>query len=599
MKKIFLKNKKGFTLIESLLAISVFSLLVMTFVGAMIYGQESERTAGERARATFLAEEGLEAVRNIRDANFATIVNSPTTYGLAVSGNVWTFSGTQDVMNGYFTRKITISDLSPVDFNAKRVISEVTWQQTPQRTGTITLSENISRWQSLHRGGMLVYGNGGTTVDTISYKILNPDTGVWSAQANAADVDGTSTNRALRSVKIFSSRIRNERIIISKHIDTGPNPDAQYIYAQVYNGATGTWGNVQLLSNWTNNSYTDVQNFDGTYLDNGDFMVTYSNNSTTPQFRIWNGSNWSGQMAMRVSGGIPNYIVAKNRPNTNEVMVAVFDQGSDTNTQYYDGSGYATTDWTAHTEHSALAPLATKRFVDFDWSQNSATRGALVYSDSSTDRALNIKIWAANGSGGGAWSATANTGNQGGTSTRLGAMAVQGRKGSDEFIACNNNTDNDILCYESNFTPTWSNPSNQTLETGTDTGIQRTFDIAFELLDGNEAIAVYSNASTTPRLKKYDPSGNSWDSSSTALSGLTSALETVRIIPNSDMNDAMILLGDTGTPQRVYSTVWDGTNNTTYSTPVSLTLINQSNNGSADENYWFDFAWDEFDFTNT
>src|SRR3989339_1628826 len=101
-----LQAQQGFSLVEVILSTAVFVLLVTALVGAYLYGQESTALAGNRARATMLAEEGLEAARNIRDANFSNL--SDGTHGLVISGNQWTLSGSSDVTD-IFTRSISIS----------------------------------------------------------------------------------------------------------------------------------------------------------------------------------------------------------------------------------------------------------------------------------------------------------------------------------------------------------------------------------------------------------------------------------------------------------------------------------------------------------
>jgi Tfp pilus assembly protein PilV len=121
---------KGFLLIEVLLATTVFALLTTAFVGAFLYGQESAMLAGNRNRAALLAEEGLEAARNIRDSGFSNLAIG--TYGLAVTSNQWNLSGASDT-NGIFTRQIIISS---IDINRKNVVSTVNWQNATGCTGT-------------------------------------------------------------------------------------------------------------------------------------------------------------------------------------------------------------------------------------------------------------------------------------------------------------------------------------------------------------------------------------------------------------------------------------------------------------------------------
>lgn len=135
------KGQSGFSLVEVLLSVSVFGLIVTALVGGFIYGQQSTALSGARSRATILADEGLEAVRNIRDENFSNLTDG--THGLAISDNKWTLSGTSDVTD-IFTRAITIS---PVDANRKQVFSTVTWPQTPSENGSVVLSTYLTQWK--------------------------------------------------------------------------------------------------------------------------------------------------------------------------------------------------------------------------------------------------------------------------------------------------------------------------------------------------------------------------------------------------------------------------------------------------------------------
>jgi hypothetical protein len=90
-----------------------------------------------------LAEEGLEAVRNIRDHDFSNLTDG--TYGLAVSNNQWSFSGSEDITD-IFTRQIIIST---IDSDTKQARAIVSWQQNQQRTGTAELVTYFSNWADI------------------------------------------------------------------------------------------------------------------------------------------------------------------------------------------------------------------------------------------------------------------------------------------------------------------------------------------------------------------------------------------------------------------------------------------------------------------
>ena len=131
---------RGFSIIEVILATALFVLIAIALTNILIYGEQSSASAGTRARAVFLAEEGLEAVRNIKDTSFSNLANG--NYGLAVSGSKWIFSGTSDT-TGIFTRIINIAT---VDSSRKTVTCTVTWQQTPQGTGSVVLTTRLTNW---------------------------------------------------------------------------------------------------------------------------------------------------------------------------------------------------------------------------------------------------------------------------------------------------------------------------------------------------------------------------------------------------------------------------------------------------------------------
>jgi hypothetical protein len=136
-----IKRRPGFSLVEGLLSAVVLGLIVTTMVGAFVYGRESARLAGARSRGSFVADEGIEAVRNIRDAAFSNL--SAGAHGLAISGGQWIFSGSADAVD-IFSRSLTIA---AVDSRRKSFNVGVIWVQNPQRTGTITADGRLTDWR--------------------------------------------------------------------------------------------------------------------------------------------------------------------------------------------------------------------------------------------------------------------------------------------------------------------------------------------------------------------------------------------------------------------------------------------------------------------
>ncbi len=61
------KLKKGFTLVETLVALSIFIISVVGIMTVLATGLTNITNAKNKMIATFLAQEGIEYVRNVRD----------------------------------------------------------------------------------------------------------------------------------------------------------------------------------------------------------------------------------------------------------------------------------------------------------------------------------------------------------------------------------------------------------------------------------------------------------------------------------------------------------------------------------------------------
>lgn len=86
-------NNKGFTIVESLVAISILVLVIIGVTGAIQKGIYSYTFSKDQIIAFYLAQEGFEQIRNLRDenglrnqhwlANIAEEANDPCYFGSA------------------------------------------------------------------------------------------------------------------------------------------------------------------------------------------------------------------------------------------------------------------------------------------------------------------------------------------------------------------------------------------------------------------------------------------------------------------------------------------------------------------------------------
>jgi Tfp pilus assembly protein PilV len=143
MKKVDLhsNNKPGFSSVEVLLAIALFSMVVLSLSGALVFSVQGNADANLQSKAVFLAEEALEATRLIRGNSLTNL--SDGDYGLAIAGSTWTFSGTTDTIDEY-TRQVSVST---VNASTKLVEATVDWSSSLGQARTVTLSMYLTDWQ--------------------------------------------------------------------------------------------------------------------------------------------------------------------------------------------------------------------------------------------------------------------------------------------------------------------------------------------------------------------------------------------------------------------------------------------------------------------
>lgn len=143
-------HEKGQSLIELLIAIAIFVIVVSSFAFFLLDSYAGGRLAEEITVADFLAEEGMEAVRSIRDDSWDSLIAGD--HGLAISANTWILQGSQEDLSDQFNkglRKITIED---IDSERKKITSRITWEFTPDRAQEVCLVTYLTNWQKLSSG---------------------------------------------------------------------------------------------------------------------------------------------------------------------------------------------------------------------------------------------------------------------------------------------------------------------------------------------------------------------------------------------------------------------------------------------------------------
>jgi hypothetical protein len=147
--------KKGYSIIEVLLAGSILALAVSGIVASMIIAQRNNQSSIAQSQALIMAQEGIIALKSIRDRDYIALVNtnditsnpSGEEFGLSLSDGEWNLitspTESQDRLdNPLRMRRVRIeSDLIP---DAKLVTVTVTYQINPEGdTEEVKLSETL------------------------------------------------------------------------------------------------------------------------------------------------------------------------------------------------------------------------------------------------------------------------------------------------------------------------------------------------------------------------------------------------------------------------------------------------------------------------
>jgi len=160
----------------------------------------------------------------------------------------------------------------------------------------------------------------------------------------------------------------------------------------------------------------------------------------------------------------------------------------------------------------------------------------------------------------------------------------------NEFLACNKDgaSSPTIVCRQLTFsgtTATWVTPINPIVAPSTDTGIQASFGLNYEIGSSAQALITYGDNTNIPKYKLFNPLTSTISASATIINTapytLGSPIRTVREIVEPIGGSIMTIFTDNNLD--LYSTVWNG----------SFSSITQhGQNGSVNTDYWYDFVWD-------
>lgn len=145
-----IKNTKGIGLVEILIVTAVLGVGFLAVISFLIYSRGVTFQVARTTEATTIAEEGIEAVRSMRDEDWGNNIVpliSGNTYYPVVSGvnpdDKWTLTtAPQPLIDNLYTRTVVVEnvgrdgsdDIDPSgggnpDSNTKKVTVTVTWTE--------------------------------------------------------------------------------------------------------------------------------------------------------------------------------------------------------------------------------------------------------------------------------------------------------------------------------------------------------------------------------------------------------------------------------------------------------------------------------------
>jgi Tfp pilus assembly protein PilV len=136
---------KGQSLLELIVAIGIFSLVITGLTFFIFDSYLANRLSYDLTKADFLAEEGVEAVRSIRDNNFSDLTTG--THSLAISGGHWIFQGIEENLSSQLNGGKRVVSIEDIDSNRKKITSTVSWKFTENRPEEIKLVSYLTNWQ--------------------------------------------------------------------------------------------------------------------------------------------------------------------------------------------------------------------------------------------------------------------------------------------------------------------------------------------------------------------------------------------------------------------------------------------------------------------
>jgi len=207
---IVVHRHKGFLLLEVLVGIAVFAIFLSSVGLTLLYGQEETIRSGDRIRASYLSERGIDIARAVRDTSFAGLTSGVHGYRLSPAG-IWTFSGSSVTSTGTYTTSVTVSSLKS---DWVRIDSRTAWKHGYNRSGSVLVTTDLTNWRTTQ-----TVGNWSTLTTEGTYTNAGTPTFVDLALYSGSYVFAAS--RTLNGLYVLDTRTISDPILVASSFSLG------------------------------------------------------------------------------------------------------------------------------------------------------------------------------------------------------------------------------------------------------------------------------------------------------------------------------------------------------------------------------------------
>lgn len=250
--------KKAFSLIEIMLAIFVFTLFSVSVVYLSLDTASRATQVEIKNEGLLYAEEGMEAVRNIRDRDYFDLVTGE--YGLNLSSDTWTLVAAPEVIDAYYERTVSIEDVyrdvngdiaatGTLDLQTKKVTVTVDWLWKNLVPKEATVTSYFTNWTGDEwMQTTCTEWSGGTFTDTSSQVSVSPPANNCAIELNlvegesdffsSVDVGSHGTDVVVDGIYAYllTGKV-NEGLVVADVSD----PEAPFVIVEMDIGGKGRY----------------------------------------------------------------------------------------------------------------------------------------------------------------------------------------------------------------------------------------------------------------------------------------------------------------------------------------------------------------------